>query len=87
MNIDELQADPKRIAELKGAEDYRTEFGWTAEDYALDKKLWPETYVCPQCGKEMTLKVSGIREAQIMTFTCECGYVYERSVAQALSEE
>ena len=73
-----MDADPQLVAELTGAQIYRREFGWTAEDYALDKSLWPETYICPECGKEMELKVSGIRDAQVMTFTCKCGYVKER---------
>lgn len=73
-----MEADPERVAELVGEEIYRQEFGWTAEDYALDKELWPEAYVCPECGKEMTLQVSGTHENQEMTFTCGCGYVLER---------
>jgi lysyl-tRNA synthetase class I len=73
-----MESDPERVAELLGSELYRREFGWTAEDYALDRELWPETYICPECAKEMRMKVSGTHEAQTMTFTCECGYVFER---------
>ena len=57
----------------------RTE-GWNTEDYKLDKDLWPETYVCPKCSKEMRLEVSGVGKAQRMNFTCECGYSLKRKL-------
>lgn len=69
----------RMVSEFHGAESYRREFGWTAEDYALDKKLWPEDYICTECGGEMAMKVSGFGEEQRMTFICVCGYVKERS--------
>lgn len=71
----------KEVDECAGAEIYRREFGWTTEDYALDKELWPESYICIECGGEMAMKVSGLGGEQRMTFTCACGNVLERSTA------
>ena len=76
---DRQESIQKQVAECAGAEIYRREFGWTTEDYALDKELWPENYTCTECGGEMAMKVSGLNGEQRMTFTCACGNVLERS--------